>query len=324
MGRSTKLCLWMASLSILICIPHLAGVYYANILINLGIVALFAVSYNLLLGYTGLLSFGHAIFFGAGGYATALGLSHIKGISLTLAFGMGIAAAIALAAILSPLVARLKAAAFAMLHLAFNYIGYVVVLKLRGVTGGEDGISGYDIPPLGFGLFTMDMSNPVIFFYFAAFILCASVWLARFFTKTPFGQVMIGIRENDMRIGFLGFEIIYAKAVVYIVAAGLAGVAGSLYAIFQGMIAPTGSVDLAHAFQPILATIVGGAGTFLGPIAGAAILAALGEFTSRFTERVELVNGIVLGLVVLFFPSGFMGLVKKIGAALAKIIKKKS
>lgn len=320
MNRATTLGFWVLGALMLALFPHLAGVYYANFFINFGIVALFAVSYNLLLGYTGLLSFGHAIYFGAGGYGTALALEHIEGLALIPALLIGVFSSIILAVILSPIVARLKAAAFAMLHLAFNYIVYILVLKLRNITGGEDGISGYDIPPLNLGLVTLDMSDPTVFFYFASVILVGSIYLAWFFTKTPFGQIIIGIRDNDMRVSYLGFKVTQSKAVVYIVAAAFAGVAGAVSAMFQGMIAAEGSVDIAHAFQPILATIVGGASSFFGPIAGAAIFSALEEITSRFTEQVELVNGLVMILVIIYFPMGFMGLIAK---AKKKLLKKK-
>ena len=311
MKRATTLGLWALGAIALALFPHLIGVYYANFFINFGIVALFAVSYNLLLGYTGLLSFGHAIYFGAGGYGTALALERIDGMPLIPALLIGVISSVTLAVILSPIVARLKAAAFAMLHLAFNYIVYILVLKLRNITGGEDGISGYDIPPLNLGFVSLDMSDPTIFFYFASVVLGGSLWLAWFFTKTPFGQVIVGIRDNDMRVSYLGFKVTQSKAVVYVVAAAFAGVAGAVSAMFQGMVAAEGSVDIAHAFQPILATIVGGAGSFFGPIAGAAIFSALEEITTRFTERVELVNGVVMILVIIYFPMGFMGLIAK-------------
>jgi branched-chain amino acid transport system permease protein len=305
--------LWIAGLVLLALYPHVFGIYYSNFFITFGIVALFAVSYNLLLGYTGLLSFGHAIFFGAGGYGTALALDHINGLPLIPALLIGILSAALLALILCPIVARVRHAAFAMLHLAFNYIAYILVLKLRHITGGEDGISGYNIPPLSIpGLVSFDMSDPVLFFYFAVVVLGGSIWLAWFLTKTPLGQIMVGVRDNDMRVDYMGFRVVYTKAVVYIFSAAFAGAAGAMSALFQGMIAAEGSVDIAHAFQPILATIVGGASSFFGPIAGAGIFAVLEELTTRFTDRVELVNGIVLILVIMYFPSGFMGLVRLI------------
>jgi branched-chain amino acid transport system permease protein len=313
MNLMVKWGLWAAGFIFLALYPHVFGIYFSNFFITFGIVALFAVSYNLLLGYTGLLSFGHAIFFGAGAYGTALALEHINGLPLIPALLIGICSAVFLALVLCPIVARLRHAAFAMLHLAFNYIMYICVLKLRHITGGEDGIAGYDIPPLSIpGIISLDMTDPVLFFYFAVAILAGSIWLAWFLTKTPLGQIMVGIRDNDMRVDYMGFRVVHTKAVVYTFSAAFAGIAGSMSALFQGMVAAEGTVDIAHAFQPILATIVGGASSFFGPIAGAGIFAILEELTTRFTERVELVNGIVLIVVIMYFPSGFVGLMRMI------------
>jgi len=319
MNDKVKWGLWVAGLISLALYPHVFGIYFSNFFITFAIVALFAISYNLLLGYTGLLSFGHAIFFGAGGYGTALALEHINGLPLIPALLIGILSAALLALVLCPIVARVRHAAFAMLHLAFNYIMYICVLKLRHITGGEDGIAGYNIPPFSIpGIVSFDMTDPILFFYFAVVVLGGSMWLAWFLTKTPLGQIMVGIRDNDMRVDYMGFRVVPTKAVVYIFSAAFAGVAGAMSALFQNMIAAEGSVDIAHAFQPILATIVGGASSFFGPIAGAGIFAILEELTTRFTQRVELVNGIVLILVIMYFPSGFIGLVRLIRERLSK------
>ena len=141
MHHSIKWTLLIAGAVFVLFFPRIFGIYYANYIINFGIVALFAVSYNLLHGYTGLLSMGHAIFFGAGGYGTALALEHISGIPLLAALFIGPLSAAVLALILSPIVARLRHTAFAMLHLAFGYIMYICMLKLRNITGGEDGLA---------------------------------------------------------------------------------------------------------------------------------------------------------------------------------------
>ena len=305
--------IWVAGFIFLALYPHLFGIYFSNFFINFAIVALFAVSYNLLLGYTGLLSFGHAIFFAAGGYGTALALTHINGLPLIPALLIGILSAVLLALVLCPIVARIRDAAFAMLHLAFNCILSTFIIKLRHITGGEDGIARYRIPPFTIpGVVSFDMTDPILFFYFAIGIIGGSLWLAWFLTKTPFGQIMVGIRDNDMRVNYMGFRVVPSKAVAYLFSAAFAGVAGSMSALFQRMIAPDGSVNVAHSFQPIMATIVGGASSFFGPIAGAGVFAILEEVTTRFTERVELVNGIVFIVVIMYFPSGFIGLMRLI------------
>jgi branched-chain amino acid transport system permease protein len=310
---------WIVVLIALVLYPKIFGIYYTNVFITFAIFALFAVSYNLLLGYTGLLSFGHAMFFGVGGYGTALALEHVEGMPLIPAVMIGAAAAIALALILCPIVVRVSGTAFAMLHLAFGQLMYVLALKLRGITGGEDGIGGFNIPDLNlFGIVSVDMVNPLNFYYFAITVLVASIWVLWFFTKTPFGSIMVAIRDNAQRVDYLGFKVPQSKAVIYTVSACFAGVAGSIYALFQNLIAADDAFHVMVSFAPIIITMIGGIGSFFGPIAGSAILGIIEELTSRYTERVELVMGLILILVILFAPLGFMGFVNFIKQKFAK------
>jgi branched-chain amino acid transport system permease protein len=130
-----------------------------------------------------------------------------------------------------------------------------------------------------------------------------------FFTKTPFGQIQVGVRDNAKRIDYLGFKVPQTKAVVYVVAAAFAGVAGSIYALFQNLIS-SGALDIFTSFAPITMTMVGGIGSFLGPVLGAAIIQIIEELTTRFTEQVELVVGLILILVIVFVPMGAVGLLK--------------
>ncbi len=310
MKRIMKWALWAVFVGLLAFFPKLFGIYYTNVFVSFAVFALFAVSYNLLLGYTGLLSFGHAMFFGIGAYGTAFVLDRFEGFPLIPAFLIGILAAVVLALILCPIMARVSGTAFAMLHLAFGQLMYVLCLKLRGLTGGEDGIGGFDIPPFRIpGLVSVDMTDPTNFYFFAMIILGASIWILWFFTKTPFGSIMISIRDNAKRVGFLGFKVAESKAVIYTIAAGFAGVAGSIFALFQNMISADGAFHIMVSFMPIMMTIVGGIGSFFGPIVGAGIFGIIEELTSRYTERVELVMGLILILVIMYAPLGFMGFI---------------
>ncbi len=300
---------WIALIAILAGYPRIFGLYYTNLFVTFAIFALFSVSFNLLLGYTGLLSFGHAMFFGAGGYGTALALKHIQGLPLLPAVFMGLFAAAVLALILCPLVVRVSGTAFAMLHLAFGELMHVLALKLREITGGEDGIGGFPVPALNIpGLTSIDMKSPENFYYFALVCLGVSLWVLWFFTKTPFGQIQIGVRDNPTRIDYLGFKVPQTKAVVYIVSAAFAGVAGSVYALFQNLISSS-SLNVLTSFAPITMTMVGGVGSFFGPVCGAAIFQIIEEVTSRYTEQVELVMGLILIVVIVFAPMGFMGMI---------------
>ena len=309
MNKTRNTVFWIAMLTFLAFFPHLFGIYFTNVFVTFAIFALFATSYNLLLGFTGLLSFGHAMFFGSGAYATAIVLDRVEGFPLIPAFMLGVLASVVLALILCPIMVRVSGTAFAMLHLAFGQLMYVMALKLRAITGGEDGIGGFDIPPLSIpGIVSIDMTDPTHFYYFAIIIIGISLWILWFFTKTPFGSIMVSIRDNADRVGYMGFRVAESKAVIYTVAGGFAGVAGSIYALFQDMISADG-FHVMVSFGPILMTLIGGIGSFFGPLAGAAIFEILEELTSRYTERVELVMGLILIFVIMYAPLGFMGLV---------------
>jgi len=308
MNRRVKGIVWGVILVILALYPWLFGIYFTNVIVTCAIFALFAVSYNLLLGYTGLFSFGHAMFFGAGGYATALALTHIEGCPLLVALLFGFLGAVALALLLSPIVARLAHSAFAMLHLAFSMLMYTLALKLRGITGGEDGIGGFPIPPFRIpGVVSVDMTDPLNFYYFAMAVLGGSLWVAWFLTKTPFGQIIVSVRDNAKRVDYMGFKVPQTKAIIYTLSCGFAGIAGSIYAMFQDLISAA-SFGIAQSFAPIVMTMVGGVISFFGPIWGAVIFAVIEELTTRYTERVQLVEGLILIIVILFFPGGFIHL----------------
>jgi branched-chain amino acid transport system permease protein len=303
---------WVALFGVLAAIPTAFGPYYTNVFVTFAIFAVFSVSLNLLLGYTGLFSFGHAMFFGAGGYGTALALKHLSGVALLPAFGLGVLAAVVLALILCPVVVRVSGTAFAMLHLAFAQVMFVLALKLRAITGGEDGIGNFPIPPLTIpGLVSIPMKDsPENFYYFAIAILGLSLWLMWFFTKTPFGQIQLGIRENAKRVDYLGFKVPQTKAVIYVLSGAFAGVAGSVYGLFHNLVSADGSLGVLVSFAPIINIMIGGIGSFLGPVLGTAIFQIIEELVSRYTDRVELVMGLTFVLVIMYAPMGALGVMK--------------
>jgi len=305
---------WAAVAGALAVLPAVVGPYYTNVFVTFAIFAVFSVSLNLLLGYTGLFSFGHAMFFGAGGYGTALALKHVSGLALLPAVGAGVLAAVVLALVLAPIVVRVSGTAFAMLHLAFSQVLYVLALKLRAITGGEDGIGNFPIPPLNIpGVASIPMKDsPQNFYYFAIVLLALSLWLMWFFTKTPFGQVQLAIRENARRTDYLGFKVPQSKAVIYLVSAAFAGVSGSLYGLFHNLVSADGAFGALVSFAPIINIMIGGIGSFMGPVLGTALFLVIEEVTSRFTERVELVIGLIFVLGIMFAPLGVLGTARKL------------
>jgi len=302
------LILWVAILVILAVAPHVLGIYYTNVIVLFAIFALYAISLNLLLGYTGLLSFGHALFFGGGAYATAIALTHIPNLPLIPAVLIGGFTALILAMITSPLLVRVSGTAFAMLTLAFGQLMYVICLKFRNITGGEDGVGGFPIPSFHIpGIISIDMTNSTNFYYFTIIVVGLCIFLLWFLTKTPYGSIIIGIRDNDLRVDYLGFRVQPSKAVIFLISGFFAGIAGAYYALLQDLVSTDGVLVIYMSFFPLMMAFIGGIGSFFGPIYGSALLTILDELIIRYTERVELVTGLVFILVVMYAPGGFAG-----------------
>jgi branched-chain amino acid transport system permease protein len=308
MSRTIKLSIiWIIALTFIIIIPHVVGIVYTNVIVAVMMSAVFALTVNLLLGYTGLLSFGQAMFFGVGGYAAALALTHIPAFPLIGVIFISGFAAFLLGCIVAPLLVRVTGTTFAMMTLAFGMLIYVICLKYREITGGEDGIAGYPIPPINLGFTNVDITDPINFYYFAVIVLGLVSLFMWWLVKTPFGTVMIGIRDNALRVEYLGYKVKHSKALVIIISGTLAGIVGGVYALFHNLVSTDGLMTIFISFTPIMAAYIGGIGSFFGPILGACLLDVLGEFTSRFTERVDLVEGIVFILVVMYAPKGAVG-----------------
>ncbi|MFH1058949.1 MAG: branched-chain amino acid ABC transporter permease [Pseudomonadota bacterium] len=297
--------LWLAAaLAALVAVPFVFGTVHTNLVVRLAIEALFAVSLNLLLSFTGLLSFGHALYFGVGAYGAALILTHLEGIPLIAAVLLSSLAAMLVALVLSPLLVRVRATAFTMLTLAFGQLMYVLCSKFRNVTGGEDGIMGWTTPPLNLGLFSLDVTRPVNMYFFAVGLVCLGVLAMWHFTKTPMGSVMISIRDNQKRVDYLGYQVVLTKAVIFCLSGFFAGLAGAIYAVFNNLVSVGGVLHIMVSFQPLLAILVGGIGTFFGPILGSGLLLLLENVTQAYPEWAQMISGLIFILVVMFLPGG--------------------
>lgn len=311
MKKKLKWIIRIVCLVFMLLFPSIFGIYFTNVLVGFAIFAMFTVTLNLLLGYTGLLSFGHGLYFGMGGYATALVLTHIKGFPLIPSLLAGMLVGGLSALILCPLLVRVKDSAFAMLTLAFAMLIHMVCLKLRVFTGGEDGVGGFDIPPFRIpGLISIDINDPANFYYFALIIISASIWAIWFFTRTPFGAIMVSIRDNPLRVDYMGFKVLHTKAVIIIVSGAFGGLSGSLFALFQNLVSAGGVFGIMTSFNPLIATVVGGMGSFMGPVFGAGLLTLIDEVAGRYTDRIELVYGIILVFTVIISPMGIAGFIQ--------------
>ena len=309
MTRSRVLALTYAiTLAVLVAIPWLLARYQLSIFIELLIFGLFAMSLDLIMGYAGMISFGHAAYFGLGAYASALILIHFEA-PIPVALLAGIALAGAVAAPVGWLSTRATGIYFAMLTLAFAQLLYTLAYKWRELTGGSDGIAGVPKTALFWGL--PNVTSPAVFYFIVLSCLLSS-WIAcRALIRSPFGHAIQGIRENEARFVSLGRDSRPFKLLVFVIAAGIAGLAGALFAPFRGFASPEAMFWVASG-QVIMMVILGGIGTLIGPIIGAMVFILIQEVLSSHTEHWMLFTGIVFVLMVILLPGGLVGLARRL------------
>ena len=264
--------------------------------------AMFACAFNLLLGFSGMLSFGHAAFFGASAYATAW-LATAKGWGPATAMVAGVLASVVLGAIIGAIAIRRRGIYFAMITLALGQLVYFVCLQAP-FTGGENGLQSVPRGKL-FGLLPLQSDTAMYYLVLAMFIL---VFLfIRRVVHSPFGQVLKAIRENEPRAISLGYDIDRYRLLAFVLSAALAGLAGSLKALVLSFVTLS-DVLQANSGEVILMTLVGGTGTFFGPVAGAGVIVTLQEYLSDyFGGWVSVIIGGIFIACVLTFRRGIVG-----------------
>jgi branched-chain amino acid transport system permease protein len=290
--------------------PVILKKYQLNMLNEIIIFALYAVSYNLLLGYAGLLSFGHAMFFGLGAFMTAIAIINFPGLSMWNAVLIGVAATIVVGAVIGGLLLRTKGAYFALLTLAFNSLFYAVATKWHAVTGGDDGLS-ITRPDLSLGFTSISMATLTNFYYLTLIIVGAAIVFCWYFTYTAMGKTILLMRENEDRMKLLGYNTNISRLILFTFTGAVAGLAGSFYTLhFQFVSISAISIDMTTAV--LLMTFVGGTKTFWGPILGAFVYIILQHYLSTFTDRWPLVMGFIFVLMVLFIPGGLSEVIMNI------------
>ncbi len=282
--------------------PAVLKQYHLNMLNEIIIFSLYAVSYNLLLGYAGLLSFGHAAFFGLGAFLTAIAIIHIPGLSLWSAAAISLAGTIVTGLVLGILLLRHKGSYFALLTLAFNAIFYAIATKWHAVTGGDDGLS-ITRPDLALGFTTVPLAKLVPFYYLTLVVVGIAIVFCWYFTKTAMGQTVLLMRENEDRMKFLGYNTNISRLILFTFTGAIAGLAGIFYTLhFQFVSLSAVSIDMTTAV--LLMTFVGGTKTFWGPILGAFVYIILQNYLSNITDRWPLFMGFIFVFMVLFLPGG--------------------
>lgn len=305
-NRSFYLWVGIALGALGILFPHVLPRFQLRMVTEIVIVALLVMTWKMMLNEAGLFSFGHAVYFGLGAYASVLGWLHIKGLSLMSGILLGGLVAGVVGFILSAFLVRMSGTYYALLTLAFNQLIWAIVWKWRDITGGDDGLGKFPKPDL----LGISMRDPTNFYYLSVVLVGVCLFLCWYFTKTPLGNVMKSIKSNEERIRFIGFNVGASKIIFLAMLAFFAGVSGALYAQFQEFIGAS-SIDLVMSTHVIFMAFIGGIGHFWGPLLGSGIYVYLSEYLSHYTDRWELIFGVVVVILVLLAPQGILGITKK-------------
>ncbi len=301
-------------LILMVALPLFAQQYHIALLTEMIIFALFAVSYNLLLGYAGLLSFGHAMFFGIGAYAVAVALNQVPDLSFFSAVIFSVLVSALAAAFIGSLLLRHKGTPFALLTLAFNALFYAIATKWYTITGGDDGLSIFR-PNINLGFLDIDTSGITAFYYLTLVILGPVIAFAWYFTKTAMGQTVLLMRENEERMKFLGYNTNISRLILFVFTGILAGLAGCFYTLlFQFTSISAISIDMSTIV--VLMVVIGGTEFFFGPILGAFVYIFLQDYLSDITDRWPFFMGLIFIFMILYVPKGLSGLANAISQRL--------
>ncbi len=283
--------------------------FYISLITEMLVFGLLAISLDVLLGYTGLLSFMHNAYLGIGAYAVGLFLIHVSPESLWLGCLAGVIFTALVAVPVGWVQVRTGGLAFALLTLAFGMMFYTIVWKWYGVTGGDDGLMGVPSPEVHFfGLTIGSTGNPTVMYLLTLTVVVSCYLLTRRIIRSPFGAVLEAVRENEERAAFVGINVKRYKLYGWTLACTLAGISGALFILYKGYIGPT-TMSAFSGAGILMMVLLGGMGTLWGPLVGAAIFIYITDYISTMTEHWEIYLGLVVIFLVLFMPSGFVGLV---------------
>jgi branched-chain amino acid transport system permease protein len=306
--RAGNILIWLLLLTVPYWLPA-AGSY-----IELGsqvlVYALAAMALNFLLGFTGVLSFGHAAYFGLGAYGTAMTIKYLYP-STPLGMLVGIIVATIAAAIIGPMIVRLRGVYFAMCTIAFGQVFYFIAFQWRSATGGDDGVSAWHRMPLDLGFTSIDiLKNSKSFYYFTLTVFAVCVAAMAFLLRSPFGRTLLAIRENERRARFLGIPVDRHIWMSWVISCFFVSVAGALFALMNNFVDPR-ALRWDQSGNFVIMAVLGGMRSFWGPLIGAAIFLVLQDYISSHTENWMSFIGLFFVLVVLFFPRGVLGLVRR-------------
>lgn len=273
--------------------------------VNVLIYGLLAVGYNLLFGYTGLLSFGHAAFFGAGAYVTGIAIGQF-GLPWFAAVALGIVAGGALAVVIGLMSIRTRGIYFSMVTLALSQLVYYTALQASSWTGGENGLRGFTVSKISLLGVTVDFLDPVAKYYVLMIFAALALWLVSRILNSPFGAAIEAIRENETRARACGYDVERTKLLSFTLSGLICALAGTMSALHLAIV-PLDTLHYHTSGMIVMMTLLGGAGSFFGPFVGALAFLLMEDVISLWTSHWQIVVGAVFILFVLFLPKGIWG-----------------
>ena len=294
-------------LLIFIVLPFFIDLFYQTFLTELFVWMLFAISFDLIFGYTGLLSFGQALFFGLGGYSVAIAIMRF-GLNSGIGLLLSVIVPIFFACFVGYFSVKLTGIHFVIITIIFALMGSTLGETWTWLTGGADGLN-FLPPPIRVGLFQIDVMDIKSNYYLVLFFAATTYLFLRRMVHSPLGKVFISIRENEDRAQLIGYNVQRYKLIAFLIAGGLSGLAGGLYTLTLKY-ASAGFLHWSISGHAVVYTIVGGMGTLMGPVLGAGIVMSLEHYLVNFLQATDLVVGIVLVFMVLMAPKGLIGLIQ--------------
>ena len=292
-------------LLVLVTAPFFLSSFLLTLLTQALISAILAMSLDLLLGYTGLPSLGHAAYLGVGAYSVGV-LTTQYGANFWVTLAVGVLLATVLAAAFGLVALRATGVYFLMITLALGMVVWGLAHRWVSMTQGDNGIPGIPRPDLGL---PWSLARPMPFYYFALAGFLLAYWILRVIVRSPFGQSLIGIRESESRMRTLGYHVWLHKYLGFVIAGALGGFAGVLWAYYNGFVSPA-DVELATSVEVLLMVALGGQGTLVGPAIGAGVIGFLKNVVSVYTERWLLILGVVYVMTIMYAPDGIVGAVR--------------
>jgi branched-chain amino acid transport system permease protein len=310
--HSSLIVVWAVLLTVPFWLPFFGG--YTALAINVLVFTLAAMSFNILLGFTGVMSFGHAAYFGLGAYGAGLTLKFVAA-STPLAILAGTLLGGIAGTLFGLLLVRRRGVYFAMITIAFGQVCFYIAYKWDDLTGGYDGLRGFSRQPIDFGLFRLDIANNNLAFYFFVLALFGlAVGLQGLLLRSPFGRTLLAIRENERRARFLGIPVERHIWLSFSISCFFTAFAGTLYALLNNFADPLG-LNYIMSGNIVMITVMGGMRVFWGPLVGAVVFVMLKDYISSMTVNWMFFVGLTFVLVVLFFPRGLLGMLQRRSAS---------